>query len=756
MGKRARRSTADDEEEWDPTTLTRPRGTKKQSRPSVKDLSDSDASSQATTKSSSTPAPRKGGRTRVACDQCSKRRSRCSLKGPACDGCMERGDPESCSYQSLIWIDDIDDLPSRQLRRKLDALEAFLKARPVPTALPASPPKQSPVQLPIQLPSEFAINSVSSSLASCRNALARSLFTNGNLKDANLPGGLNMAELEFQLRQIDSNFLLKTARIPPTTPTSLPSPPQAHLAICFYSSTINPTFRLIFEPIFFRQCQEFWSSGIVPSSTWLALYLAVCTSGFRVILSDKEAMRQSGLLEDEVAQLADKCWTEARDIIEGEGFPLAANLESIQVSIILALSSLYGDSSHISRASSLISVAARCGLDYSLNIDPREGPANLTPLEIEMHRRTFWALYTCEAMFGLIVGSDISNLSSTNPSVRRPLFLSNDCYLASGNLSPIGVDATTRPLAVSPTSSLFTVASISVKALSIVNAGGAGILRLIEEIESFDGAFHSSEVADAMFCATFVFLHQASKEVNLAFTREQEVRSAKHFDSLLRAAASMGPSIPPDLLFFSTTLSLSVALRSCLVLFDGQIAFEQTRADLRNFGLSLNSSFRPSFLRRPASRCALLLSHILDRSPQSTSQSTPSLIDSSLTTPCSENALPSPAFGGSEPSFQYYLPDPSFENALGSTKPPVPLFHDSNVPHHQTDYNIHVSQSAHQPPLTRPFTAPPPARPLLTLRTTSAAPAEPKPATPVLSPWQDSSQTPSRYVGYAWNQSDLL
>lgn len=38
-----------------------------------------------------------------------------------------------------------------------------------------------------------------------------------------------------------------------------------------------------------------------------------------MVLADEEAIRQSGLGEDEIAQLADKCWTESRETLEGEG-----------------------------------------------------------------------------------------------------------------------------------------------------------------------------------------------------------------------------------------------------------------------------------------------------------------------------------------------------------------------------------------------------------------------------------------------------
>ncbi|GAA5963116.1 hypothetical protein JCM3765_001775 [Sporobolomyces pararoseus] len=753
MVKRSRRSTQADEEEWDPTS-SRPKALNKTARPTLKDLSDSD-SSQAT-KRSATPAPRKGGRTRVACDQCSKRRSRCSLEGPACEGCVERGDPEGCSYQSLIWIQNVEDLPSRQLRRKLDALEALLRALPKHACPVASPPKQSPIQLPIPLPlasppSEFATNSVSASLSSCRDSLARSLFFNGNLSNMHLPEGVNLANLDFELRQIDNNHLLTTARIPPVTPTPLPSPPQAHLAICFFSSTVNPTFRLIYEPIFFRECQEFWASGMVPSPTWLSLYLAVCASGFKVVLGDKEALNQSGMMEDEVAQFAEKCWSESRDILEGEGFPLSNSLDSIQVALTLALSTLYGDSSNIARTSSLVRLAANAALDMGLDVDPRDGPASATPLEVEMRRRTFWALYTCEAMLELITGTTPSTFASTNPSARRPLFLSNDCYLASGNLSPIGVEATTRPMVSPPTSALITVATLSIRVSRLLTSRGTDleteVVQLMDEMDSYDGAFHSSQVAETMFRATFVRLSQAATELNLS-NRERDATAARHLDTLLRSAVSPTSNLSPDLLFFSTSLSLSTALRSCLVLYDGQIAFERDRPDLRNFGIALHSSFRASCLRLPVSRCSSILAHVMAQSRRSSLEATPSLIGSSLATPSSENTFPSPAMSisvnGVEATFRQPVPNLLSNDDFTDQASFLP-FIGSHVP---------TKDSEPQDPVPlRPVA--PPHRPLLTLRT-AVAPGGGKPATPTFSPWQDTSQTPSRYIGYAWNQPNLF
>lgn len=195
-------------------------------------------------------------------------------------------------------------------------------------------------------------------------------------------------------------------------------------------------------------------------------------------------------------------------------------------------------------------------------------------------------------MSDLIAGKEPSAACSANPLVRRPLFLSNECYLpASGNLSPVGVEATTRPLAISPTSSLLTVATLSIKISRLVKSGRVDreieTVRLLEEMESYDGAFRSSQVAESMFRAAYLRLHQAARELNLS-TRDRDSAASRYLgespvspaylgavplissaapDALLRSAVSPGPTSSPDMLFFSNTLAYSAALRSCLTLY---------------------------------------------------------------------------------------------------------------------------------------------------------------------------------------------
>ncbi|ORY92478.1 hypothetical protein BCR35DRAFT_2112 [Leucosporidium creatinivorum] len=90
---------------------------------------------------------RKPGRGAVACTSCRSKKISCDLQFPACGTCTARGEELSCSFQSLLSFDDPSEIPSVQLRAKLDLLESkILKLRSTSqsseSARPASTPKQ--------------------------------------------------------------------------------------------------------------------------------------------------------------------------------------------------------------------------------------------------------------------------------------------------------------------------------------------------------------------------------------------------------------------------------------------------------------------------------------------------------------------------------------------------------------------------------------------------------------------------------------
>ncbi|GAA6060072.1 hypothetical protein JCM10212_003033 [Sporobolomyces blumeae] len=630
MGKRAHRDP--DDGEWAPAPRVSRRPSSFRPTTTEPDSSDNDSTRSSSTKRAGEVASggtRKGGRTRVACDQCSRRRSRCNLEGPACDGCTKRGEGETCSYQALLWIEDVETLPSRQLRRKLDALEAFIGSLPSVVPVPLTPKSPTAVTSSPSPPGSEApdlpANSVPTPHVAARNSLARSLFVNANLSDVIVPG-VDPARLDYELRRIETSHILSKRRPDPTAPTSLPTHAQAHLAICFYSSNLNPVFRLVHEPWFFRDCQAFWSSGVVPSPTWLALYFATCAAGFKV--ASEEAGAQVGLKEGELAILGDKCWQEARQVLESEGFPLASSIEHVQIAILLALSSLHGDDYNVSRASALISTASMAALDLDLTSDPYEMAGNVTPFQVEMRRRTFWTLY--------------------------PLYLSNDAYLPSGLLSPAGVSATTRPMPSSPTSSIFAASNLAVRTMKAVSSSftRAKLDGLLSETDAFLRVAQDEVVPASILWASRYRLVEAATAVGITTHRTSD----EDLDRLLRTSLSAS-TIPfwPDLEFMVGALAMSTATVPPLA----------------------QDQFMPTF----------------------------------------DFAPPEPTAAVSQQSFD----SASFATGLGLSSHTV--------------------------------AAP---RPLLSVHTSVGTGGHLKTPSAVVSPWQDASQTPSRYVGWSWGSTNLF
>ncbi|GAA5928682.1 fungal specific transcription factor domain-containing protein [Sporobolomyces koalae] len=549
----------------------------------------------------------------------------------------------------------------------------------------------------------------------------------------------------FQLLRLENNFLLASSTKQAVSAAPLPTPHQAHLAICFYSSSVNPTFRLLYEPNFFRDCQAFWTSGEIPSPTWLALYLAVCSAGFQVIATDQEALSQSGLDEDFTRRLAEKCWKESRETLEDEGFPITPAIEMIQVALVLAFAALSNSSTSISRTVALLGGAASAARAASLYVDPSDLSKTITPLEAEMRRRMFWALYTCEAyahrMLDLIIAREFSSLCSPDPSVRRPLFLSNDCYTPTGHLSPPGLAATNHGAASSTATPIFTVASLVAKISWLIasdraSPSGSTVASLLDEMASFDGAFRQSSIAETMFRAAFVRLFHTSRDLELAGQSNNTRAVAPRYLHALLQSVSLEPDMARESMPFCMTLVMSAAVRSCITPVEGEIE------DLRQFAAFLNIPSRIKVYGLPAARCASMLNALIGDTRPSSSIASPSLGGSSLATP-SDATLPSPAVNStldvldSHAHFQDFLrvvpleAQQSFEN--GSL---------------QIDQTYSAPQPSTAPAPLRKLA--PPSRPLLGLRTSLPLDGM-KGTTPILPNWQDASETPSRYVGYSWN-----
>ncbi|GAA5861856.1 hypothetical protein JCM1840_006856 [Sporobolomyces johnsonii] len=666
-----------------------------------------------------------------------------------------------------MWVDNPDDLPSRQLKIKLDRLEALvtaLRARPIPPPSPTPSPItfEQPTTLffPEVEPSPLAVPSPS--LARARDTLCRALFVNADLRRVELAGEDTML-LEAKLRRIDEEDRRATHCSPSYLTSALPTPAQAYFAVSVYFAVVNSSFRLVHAPSFVRDCHEFWSNCTIPSQTWIATYFAVCAAGLRAALEDEITLRQSGLKTEELSLLAGRCWDESRRVLESEGFPLQATLEGVRACAVLVFAGLHGDAQSLAKAAALSSLAASAAYDLELHRDPYELAPNLSPLEAEMRRRVFWALYTFEAITVSLLGNPGFAFDDSDVSARHPLYLPDETYLSLGFPALKGMGTASGASGAPSSTAIFSVASASRRIFALSKStkapGRDDIAKLLVELDALGSSVDSNPLAAALFHFSCMRMHALAVELGVADTARGE-SAVDHLDPLINIASSTAfASVSPSERLLVLALAAAAAVSEAFDSHTFGNAFadsSQRRRNLRTFVSTLGISLWPASLQRTVARCIAVMLHLLGEGPKPFLEPSPSLACSSLATP-SDVTLPSPASvaplsatGASHCSMQ--LPFVNEDHVFPPLFPPS-VFQIPAVPA--------PLPATHTVPLTRPL--PPhtlalPARPLLSLHT-SVGPGANKSSTPILSPWHDPSQsmTPSRYVGhYAWESSTLF
>ncbi|PRQ70284.1 hypothetical protein AAT19DRAFT_11516 [Rhodotorula toruloides] len=215
-----------------------------------------------------------------------------------------------------VHSENLDDLPSRQLKRKVDRLEALLRGLaslpappelsklPPPTAcslpVPDSPPlavpqrpSSAPGSVETVVPPSPTMDERARSEA-CK-ALIRAFLSDEYVLDEPVLG-IDPSALSAQLRAVGTCHLtaFPAHRVP--TPASLhdtlstddyrqtveavlPTRAQAEVALEAYLASGNSVLRLLNPPTFLRQCETYWTTGRVPEPNWLATYLIACASG---------------------------------------------------------------------------------------------------------------------------------------------------------------------------------------------------------------------------------------------------------------------------------------------------------------------------------------------------------------------------------------------------------------------------------------------------------------------------------------------
>ncbi|GAA5901542.1 hypothetical protein JCM6882_006308 [Rhodosporidiobolus microsporus] len=643
---------------------------------------------------SSGTTARKPGRTSVACAQCRGRKSNCDLRGPACSGCTARGEAEACSFQSFIWIDNVDDLPSRQLKRKVDRLEELLKSLASPpleaaslpspplTAIPPpalehvpagpifpdapAPGKHSRaasapciLDAPILLDAARALEGSSSVFrpqpvdrvrAQACIALTRAVLSGDDVPQLSVPG-LDPLRLSEQLRGIEQQYAGSLPVFDYPVPAALhayvgpeeydrcvrailPSPQQARVALSAFFAYANPFLKLFHPATFLAQCEDFWRTGDVPEPAWVASYLLACGGGLAAAPDGDAAF--SLLPSGEAKEMLARTWLDGgRRVLAATGFMLKPTIEGIRA-LHLLLQWWCGEGGrYLEQSLSITSCIIGLAFDLQLNRDPDEVAPHLTPVEADLRRRLWYATWCFEAMTRPLLGHPWTPFDEDDVSVRFP---SDDDIGTSDIPSP-----------------LYTAALLNFRINKLVGRvklpREEDVARLLGEMEALDLPGTHDVLRSAMIRWGYIRLQRYGSKAGLT-TEEQDATSTRYFHELLgsvdaMAAAGGGTSTIVLCKIFSVAIAAAVDLAGVPFAIS---SMDPIAAQLARLVQTLRSRPLPRSLSRLAARGVTVLEHLLP-APEEQAFASPSLysetvsdyssvVSSKLATPSTASSAP--------------------------------------------------------------------------------------------------------------------
>ncbi|GAA6048270.1 hypothetical protein JCM3770_006513 [Rhodotorula araucariae] len=727
----------------------------------------------------SSPAARNpaGGRGAVACLQCRTRKSVCSLTGPACEGCLKRGEPDACSFQAMIWIDDPEDLPSRQLKRKVDRLEELLQ-RIAAEPRDETPPDLDPSQVPPDLdPSQVPPDRTRASSAPAAPYVAPPLpydsiardraadtLTRALLNDQDVPEisalTLDASALSAELRQVEREHAPPLPFFNLPTPASLhahvspedyektvnavsPTLPQAQFALSAFFALANPLLRLVHAPTFLAQCDTFWRTGAMPEPTWLATYLTAC--GLGLLLSpDPGAGQQNVVPAGAAKELLARTWTDAgRRVLAANDALLQPTVESVRAFILILLWWVVDGARYVESSLSLSASFVSAVFDLQLNRDPKEVTPHVAPVEANIRRRLFWSLYTFESITRPMLGKSWQPFDENEISVAFP----------SDTLD--GEPAT--PGATQ--SVLYEVGVLNFRISKVLTTRKGtpteDVAQILAALKNFLHVHRDETFVGAMARYAYHRVHRFAARSGMTTAADDDF-AVEVFADLLASIDSpeMGSNVlAPFILLriLAAAVTSAVDLEGMSFAQAGTIPFTHHLVELLHFLRS--RAFVPK-VERMVRRGVAILEHLLPRpeepvwlgpSLMSDSASDFSLASSKLATPSTVSSAPEGYGVYPRAHAAVYQAQEYFSAHAAPLSFPAPAVaasqHASLMPPPSHGFS-------HQPMAVRTL------RPTLSLHTTVAPPAPAtKALTPVVvSPWIDAAITPSRYFGdYQWN-----
>lgn len=381
------------------------------------------------------------------------------------DPSLSRGLTRSPTPSAFLWIEDPEQLPSRQLKAKVDRLEELLRTlgsssqpssslslpSPPPTAIPpTSRPSPTPslVVPPIRASHSRASSAPAAVDASvvvprpvnrarqlAQRILTRLVFAGEDVPQISIPN-FDPTFLAAQLSRIEEQYAATVPFFAHPTPSALhavisaeeydrcvravlPTTQQAQLTLNAFFVLVNPFLGLIHPPTFLAQCEEFWHSGSMPEGAWLATYFLACGNGLSA-MSDEIG---NGVVPvGEAKEFLVRTWNDAgRRVLAANNFVPKPTIEGIRALHLLLQWWCVDGGRYFEASLSITATIAGAVAELGLNRDPEEDDSNMDPAEHQTRRRIYWATYCHDAMIRGAVGHPWSPYSEEEITVRFPV-----------------------------------------------------------------------------------------------------------------------------------------------------------------------------------------------------------------------------------------------------------------------------------------------------------------------------------------------
>ncbi|KIW73150.1 hypothetical protein PV04_01291 [Phialophora macrospora] len=394
----------------------------------------------------------------LSCENCRKRKIKCSGERPFCQTCVRRGFSQTCFYLRQA-IQTPPSSNSDEVLQKLNRIENLLERQGqlLEQRYDLVPNSYSSNQ---DTPSQRQPSSLNSSpweeIEASHSEVADTKFVGtvlmyGNGYERFVPG-IASADADAVNELIQSTSAPPMATSFPFNDESLPSrhalldelPPSCQrdrLKDLFFE-VFSPLFHILHDPTFHREYANFCQCPEEVPLSFLALVFVVLSISVNALDSDHPLLEDLGDAASpsvKIKTLATQYRSAAMRCLSADQFLWRHNLHTVQALVLLiyAISHAHGPSWALLGTTFHISVSLGC------HIDPSQ--LNLDPVRSEQRRRCWAGLMLLYTIQNTTLGNLAPMKITESASVRLPADIDDEDISLSGDLQPYAEGSDPRP-----------------------------------------------------------------------------------------------------------------------------------------------------------------------------------------------------------------------------------------------------------------------------------------------------------------------